>query len=59
MLSDSFSADQYEHYSVGMDSTIMGVAANFKGLYPLGKGLKIIDVNQKYHIPPYNQSSDL
>jgi len=28
-----------------MPAAIMSVGANFKGLYPLGKGLKIIDVD--------------
>ena len=41
-----------------MALSIESTLANLYGMYPLGSGQKMIPVDAKYHVPPFNQSKD-
>ncbi len=58
-----FLSDQYvegEIYVVTTDynRTFESARSQLYGLYPLGKGEKMPEVDQSYHLPPYSNTSD-
>jgi len=53
-ISKEFKEGEIEVYSTDVNRTIESVQSQLYGLYGLGQGLKLPEVEDKYLIPPYS-----
>ena len=57
-LSGQYNRKQVEAYSTITDRTVQSAMCQLEGLYPLGTGPRLMVVDKKYRLPPYNNTND-
>ena len=58
VVPDIYNESEVQIYSTDRNRTLMSALSQLYGMYPLGKGPKLPNVDKKYHLPPYSSSVD-
>ena len=56
VISDVYNESEIQFYSTNANRTYTSGLSQLFGMYPLGKGPRLPEVNAKYHLPPYSSS---
>ena len=58
VISDIYNQNEVQIYSTDRNRTFTSALSQLYGLFPLGNGPKLPQVDKKYHLPPYQYKTD-
>lgn len=58
-MSDKYKSSEIEIFSTNLNRTISSGLSQIYGIYPPGEGPRIPFIDQKYHLPPYSNKSNV
>ena len=58
VIPEVYNESEVQVYSTDRNRTLTSALSQLFGMYPLGKGPTLPNVDKRYHLPPYSSSND-